>query len=437
MKQIKFTLEEHELPTHFINISYYLNRYLGRLPDPPLHPTTRALITPNDLAPLFPRALIEQEVSLEEKIEIPDEVRQLLAHYRPTRLFRAISLEKFLDTPAHIYYKYEGESPAGSHKMNTALVQAYYNKKEGVKTLTTETGAGQWGTSLAIACNIFGLKCTVFMVKTSFENKPYRKTMMKLYGADVVASPSNTTTIGKQLSSENPSTAGSLGMAIAEAVEVAASHEDTKYALGSVLNHVLLHQTIIGQEAKKQMEKAGEYPDIVIGCCGGGSNFPGLAYPFFIDTLTGTHTGTRFIGIEPENCPSMTKGQYRYDYGDTGGLTPLLKMETLGHEFMPKAIHAGGLRYHGIAPQLAFLHHEGFFEARAFGQREVFAAAVTFAKNEGIIPAPESAHAIKGAIDEALECRERGEKKVILFNLSGHGLLDLKGYEDYLDGNLT
>lgn len=432
----KILLSEKEIPKHFLNINYYLNKYLGKLPDPPLHPVTKKPVGPDDLSAIFPMELIKQEVSLDEFVEIPGEVREIYKTYRPTPLFRAKALEKYLDTPAHIYYKYEGASPVGSHKFNTALVQAYYNKKEGVKMLATETGAGQWGSALSLACNYFGLKCMVFMVRVSFDQKPYRKTVMKIFGADVIASPSSKTEFGKKLLKGNPDHPGSLGIAISEALEVVVKSKNAKYALGSVLNHVLMHQTIIGLEVKKQMEKTRDYPDILIGCCGGGSNFAGFAFPFFADKLSGKKNKTRFIGVEPESCPSLTKGEYRYDFGDAAGMTPLLKMKTLGCDFIPSPIHAGGLRYHGIAPILAFLHKEKLIEARAYGQKEVFSAAVDFARCEGIIPAPESSHAIKAAIDEAIKCRKDGIKKVIVFNLSGHGLLDLGGYQDFLEGKL-
>jgi tryptophan synthase beta chain len=433
----KILLDEKEIPTYFLNINYFLNKYLGKLPDPPLNPATNRPIQAEDLALIFPMELIRQEVSLEEKIEIPEEVREIYKLYRPTPIFRAKRLEKFLKTPAHIYYKYEGQSPVGSHKLNTALVQAYFNKKQGVKTLITETGAGQWGTALSFACNIFGLKCIAFMVRISFDQKPYRKIMMQTFGADVIPSPSTETEFGIQMLEKDPSHPGSLGIAISEALEMVAKNKNAKYSLGSVLNHVLLHQTVIGLEAKKQMEKAGEYPDVIIGCCGGGSNFAGITFPFLADKLSGKNNKIRFIGVEPESCPSMTKGEYRYDFGDTAQKTPLLKMETLGCDFIPKTIHAGGLRYHGIAPILAFLHREKLIEAKAYGQREIFKAGLDFAKAEGIIPAPESDHAIKAVIDEAIMCRREGKKKVILFNLSGHGLLDLKGYDDYLHHKLA
>jgi tryptophan synthase beta chain len=435
MINTKILLGEKDIPTHFLNINYYLKKYLGKLPDPPLNPATKQPIKAEDLAPLFPMELIKQEVSLEKQIEIPDELRELYRIYRPSPLFRAKKLEQFLGTPAHIYYKYEGNNPSGSHKLNTALAQGYYNKKEGVKSLLTETGAGQWGTALSMACNYFKLNCEVFMVKVSFEQKPYRRVLMEMFGGKVHASPSMDTEFGRKILKEHPDSPGSLGIAISEALEVVLKKKNARYALGSVLNHVLLHQTIIGQEAKKQMAIAGEFPDIMIGCCGGGSNFAGLAFPFLADQLAGGKK-IRFIGVEPKSCPSLTKGEYRYDFGDTSQKTPLLKMKTMGCDFMPSPIHAGGLRYHGMAPLLSFLQEEKLMEARAYDQLEVFKAGVNFAKTEGIVPAPESAHAIKAAIDEAILCKKEGIKKVIVFNLSGHGLLDLKGYDDYLHHKL-
>ncbi|HUV46670.1 MAG TPA: TrpB-like pyridoxal phosphate-dependent enzyme [Candidatus Bathyarchaeia archaeon] len=436
MNSTKIMLSEKEIPTHFLNINYFLKKYLGKLPEPPLNPATKKPIEAKDLAPIFPMELIRQEVSLEKSIPIPDEVREIYKLYRPTPLFRAFRLEKFLGTPAHIYYKYEGASPAGSHKLNTALAQAYYNQREGVKMLVTETGAGQWGSALSMACNFFGLKCLVFMVRISYEQKPYRRVVMQMFGADVISSPSQKTKIGKVFLKQDVDTHGSLGMAIAEAIEIAAQRKEAKYSLGSVLNHVLLHQTIIGQEVKKQMEKAGEYPDILIGCCGGGSNFAGFAYPFLADKLAGKKPRLKFIGVEPKSCASMCKGEYRYDFGDTGKQTPLLKMETLGCSFVPPPIHAGGLRYHGIAPSMAFLHQQKIFEARCYNQLKIFKAAIQFAQAEGIIVAPETAHAVKAAIDEAKKAKKEGRKKVIVFNLSGHGFLDLKGYDDFLKGKL-
>lgn len=436
MNNTKIVLEEKELPEKYLNISFYLNKYLGKLPEPPLHPGTKKPVGPQDLAPLFPMELIKQEVTLDEFVPIPEEVREVYKLYRPSPLVRARRLEKRLDTPAHIYFKYEGVSPVGSHKLNTALVQAYYNKKEGVKRLTTETGAGQWGTALSLACNFFGLKCTVYMVRVSFEQKPYRRVMMETFGAEVFASPSRQTAAGRKFLEDDPKTSGSLGMAISEAVEDAVNDQNTHYSLGSVLNHVLLHQTIIGLEAKKQMEKIGEYPDTIIGCFGGGSNMAGISFPFLVDKISGEKANLRVMAIEPRACPSFTAGEYKYDFGDTQGLTPLLKMYTLGHAFVPDPIHAGGLRYHGAAPLTSFLYKEGLIEAKAYAQLPVFEAARVFAQAEGIIPAPESAHAIKAVIDEAKKCKQENKKEVILFNLSGHGLLDLAAYDEYLRGKL-
>ena len=435
MKNIKITLSDSEIPEYYLNISYYLKKYLGRLPDPPLNPGTKQPIKGEDLAVIFPMELIKQEVSLEEKITIPEEVRELYKLYRPTPLIRAYRLEKFLDTPAHIYYKYEGTSPTGAHKLNTAIAQAYYNKKEGTKTLATETGAGQWGSALALAANFFEMKLVVFMVRVSFDQKPFRKTVMETYGAEVFASPSEKTEFGKKILKAKPDHPGSLGIAISEALETVVKNKGYKYSLGSVLNHVLLHQTVVGLEAKKQMEKIGEYPDIIIGCCGGGSNFAGLAFPFLVDKLK-RKKKTRYIGVEPTSCASLTKGEYRYDFGDTAQMTPLLKMKTLGCDYVPSPIHAGGLRYHGMAPQISFLYNEKLMEAIAYDQNPVFQAGVDFARCEGIIPAPESSHAIKAAMDEAIKAREEGKKKVILFNLSGHGLLDLNGYDKFLHNQL-
>jgi tryptophan synthase beta chain len=427
----KILLDERDIPTHWYNI-------VADLPHPPLpvlHPGTGQPVGPADLAPLFPMALIGQEVSREPSIEIPDEVRDVYRLWRPTPLFRARRLEKALETPAHIYYKYEGVSPAGSHKPNTAVAQAYYNKAEGVRRLTTETGAGQWGSALAFACTLFGLECTVYMVAVSFQQKPYRRSMIQTYGAEVFPSPSRRTQSGQKVLQENPDSPGSLGIAISEAVEDAATHDDAHYSLGSVLNHVLLHQTVIGQETLKQLEIAGEYPDIVIGCVGGGSNFAGLAFPFAGAKLRAGKQ-TRIIAVEPEACPSLTRGIYAYDFGDTVGLTPLVKMHTLGHGFVPPAIHAGGLRYHGAAPLLSQLVDEGTIEARAYSQTNVFDAAIQFARSEGIVPAPESAHAIRATIDEAMLARDAGERRVILFNLSGHGHFDMGAYDAYLAGSL-
>ena len=429
-------LGSRELPRTYLNLPYYLKKYVRELPDPPLNPKTKQPIGPETLAPLFPMELIKQEVSLEKEIPIPEEVRELYTMYRPTPLLRAKRLERALDTPARIYFKYEGASPTGAHKLNTALAQAYYNRNEGILELTTETGAGQWGSALALACRLFGLKCRVFMVRASYDQKPYRRTVMQLYGAKVSASPSRETKSGRSFLASDPTTPGSLGMAISEAIEIAASNELTHYALGSVLNHVLLHQTIIGQEAKVQMGKEGFYPDIVIGCCGGGSNLAGISFPFLADKISGRVPKLRTVAVEPTACPSLTRGEYRYDSGDTAGMTPLLKMYTVGSDFVPSAIHAGGLRYHGDSPLVSFLCHKKLIEAVAYGQKEVFESAQLFAQTEGIIPAPESAHAIKHVIVEALRAKEEGEKKVILFNLSGHGLLDLGAYEEFLKGKM-
>ncbi len=385
---------------------------------------------------MFPAELIRQEMTLDEFVTIPEEVQELYATYRPTPLLRAKRLEQLLDTPAQIYFKYEGASPVGSHKLNTALAQAYYNKKEGVKLLTTETGAGQWGSALALACKLFDLQCKVFMVKSSYEQKPYRKTVMHLYGADVTASPSRETHAGKAFLAKDLKTNGSLGMAISEAIEVAATTDGAHYALGSVLNHVMLHQTIIGQEAKMQLRNQGLYPEVIIGCCGGGSNLAGISFPFVADKLSGVSPTLRVVAVEPTACPSLTRGEYRYDTGDTAGMTPMLKMYTVGSDYMPSPIHAGGLRYHGDSPIVSFLYYKKLIEAMAYGQREVFAAAQLFAETEGIIPAPESAHAIKQVIVEAKRAKEEGKKTVILFNLSGHGLLDLGAYEEFLGGTM-
>jgi tryptophan synthase beta chain len=427
----KFLLSDDRIPTHWYNIA----ADLPTPPPPPLHPATHQPIGPEALAPLFPMELIKQEVSTERYIEIPEEVRRIYSIWRPSPLIRATFLEQALQTPAHIYYKYEGVSPSGSHKPNTAVAQAYYNKQEGVKRIATETGAGQWGSSLAFACQIFGLECKVYMVRVSYNQKPYRRSLMQVWGGTVVPSPSPDTEAGRKILAEDPENSGSLGIAISEAVEDAAMREDTKYSLGSVLNHVLLHQTVIGQEAIAQMEMAGEYPDVVIGCAGGGSNAAGLIFPFMKDRLAGK-TSTRFLAVEPASCPSLTKGEYRYDFGDTAGLTPLMKMYTLGHTFMPPGIHAGGLRYHAMAPLVCHLYDQGYIEARAYPQNACFEAATLFARTEGIVPAPESSHAIRAAIDEAIQAREEGRSRVILFNLSGHGLLDLQAYDDYLAGKL-
>jgi tryptophan synthase beta chain len=431
MSQYKFLLPETDLPEQWYNIAADMTSP----PGPPLDPGTGEPIGPEALAPLFPSALIEQEVSQERHIAIPEEVREVYKLWRPTPLFRAHRLEKALDTPAHIYYKYEGVSPAGSHKPNTAVAQAYYNREAGVRHLTTETGAGQWGSALAMACNFFGIELKVFMVNVSYVQKPYRRIMMETWGAQVVPSPTSETNAGRAVLEKDPESPGSLGIAISEAVEVAATHEDTNYSLGSVLNHVLLHQTVIGQETIKQMEMAGEYPDVVIGCAGGGSNFAGFALPLLRDRLV-EGKATRFVAAEPEACPTLTRGEYTYDFGDTASMTPLMPMYTLGHSFVPPGIHAGGLRYHGMAPIVSKLVKDGHVEAKAYHQTAAFEAAVQFTRTEGILPAPESSHAIRAAMDEAEAAREAGERRVIVFNLSGHGNFDLGAYEQYLGGNL-
>lgn len=432
MDTVKYTLSESQMPTAWYNISADLPS-----PIPPvLNPGTGQPISPDDLAPLFPEELIKQEVSRDRFIEIPEEVHSIYCQWRPTPLYRARRLEKALDTPAKIYYKYEGVSPTGSHKPNTSVPQAYYNQKEGVKRLITETGAGQWGSSLAFAGALFGLDVEVYMVKISYEQKPYRRAMMETFGARVIASPSERTDAGRKILQENPDSLGSLGIAIGEAVEVAAQNEDAKYALGSVLNHVLLHQTIIGQEALTQLEQAGDYPDILVGCTGGGSNFAGIAFPFMGAKVRGEKSSIKFIAVEPAACPSLTKGKYTYDFGDSAHLTPLVKMHTLGNSFVPEGIHSGGLRYHGMAPLLSHLLELGLIEARAEKQLDCFAAGTTFARTEGILPAPEANHAVKGAIDEALRCKEEGVSKTILFNLCGHGHFDMQAYMDYQAGLL-
>jgi tryptophan synthase beta chain len=425
---VKFLLEERDIPAQWVNL---LPELPGE-PLPPLSPQTLEPAGPADLTPIFPIGLIEQEVSTELLVPIPDAVRDAYKLWRPTPLFRARRLERELNTPAHIYYKYEGVSPAGSHKPNTAVPQAYENVRAGVRRLSTETGAGQWGSALAFACTLFGLECEVFMVGSSYDQKPYRRSMMETWGATVHRSPSTFTDSGR---AQQAHPTGSLGIAISEAVEVAAAREDTNYALGSVLNHVLLHQTVIGQEAAAQMEIAGEQPDVVIGCVGGGSNFAGLAFPFLREVLRGK-AQMRFLAAEPSACPTLTRGVYRYDFGDTAGLTPLLAMFTLGHDFVPAPVHAGGLRYHGDAPMISGLVRAGAVEARAYRQNETFAAAVRFARSEGIIPAPEPAHAIRAVIEEAEAARESGEARVILFGLCGHGHFDLSAYDAYLAGRL-
>ena len=431
MKPIKTTLPDTDIPKSFYNI-------VADLPSPPpavLNPGTGQPIGPDDLAPLFPMALIMQEVSTDREVEIPEPVRTIFQQWRPTPLYRARRLEQALDTPAKIYYKYEGVSPTGSHKPNTAVTQAFYNKEEGVKRLVTETGAGQWGSALAYAGQMMGLEVDVYMVKVSYQQKPYRRAMMETFGAQVFASPSDRTQAGKKALAENPDNPGSLGLAISEAIEMVAGVDNTKYSLGSVLNHVLMHQTVIGQEAMQQIEQAGDQPDIIIGCAGGGSNLAGLAFPFLGAKLRG-ELDTRIIAVEPASCPSLTKGRYAYDFGDTANTTPLMKMHTLGSAFMPPVIHAGGLRYHGMSPLISHLKELGFLEARAEHQLACFAAGVQFAAAEGIIPAPEATHAVKVVIDEALRCKQEGTSRVILFNLSGHGHFDMQAYSDYFAGKL-
>ena len=431
MTRYKYILDEKDIPTHWYNILADLPTPLS----PPVNPATHEPVGPEALTPIFPMSLIMQDVSPDRLIPIPDEVREIYKLWRPAPLFRAHRLEKALGTPAHIYYKYEGVSPAGSHKLNTAVAQAYYNKEAGIRRIATETGAGQWGSALALACGLFGIELKVYMVKVSYEQKPYRRILIETWGAKVVPSPSPDTQAGRMVLGKDPSSPGSLGIAISEAVEDAATRDDTNYSLGSVLNHVLLHQTVIGLEAQKQMEMAGEYPDVVIGCVGGGSNFSGLALPFMRDKITAGKK-TRFIAAEPESCPSITRGEYAYDFGDTAKMTPLLRMHTLGHSFVPPGIHAGGLRYHGMAPIISKLCEDGLMEARAFHQTKVFDAAIQFTRAEGILPAPEAAHAIQATIDEAVAARESGESRVLLFNLSGHGHFDLGAYEQYLAGKL-
>ena len=428
----KYLLDESRIPTAWYNIAADLPEPLA----PPLHPATHQPIGPEALEPLFPMELILQEVSTERYIEIPDPVRDVYRLWRPTPLYRARRLEQALDLPAgvRIFYKYEGTNAAGSHKPNTAVPQAYYNKQAGTRRITTETGAGQWGSSLAMACAFFGIELKVYMVKVSYEQKPYRRALMETWGATCVPSPSPDTNAGRQILAATPDTTGSLGIAISEAVEDAASREDTKYSLGSVLNHVMLHQTVIGQEALEQLDLADAWPDVVVGCVGGGSNFAGLAFPFVQQKLAGK--AVRVVAAEPAACPSLTRGEYRYDFGDTVGMTPLLKMHTLGHSFLPAGFHAGGLRYHGSAPLVSALLDQGLIEAVAVNQLPTFEAAITFARSEGIVPAPESAHAIRAAVDEALAAREAGEDRTILFGLSGNGNLDLAAYQNYLAGNL-
>jgi tryptophan synthase beta chain len=429
--KINFGLREQDIPTQWYNL-------LADFPEPrppPLHPGTKQPVPPDALLAIFPENLVKQEMCPDQYVPVPDEVREIYALWRPTPLLRAVRLEKALQTPAHIYYKNEGVSPAGSHKPNTAVAQAYFNKVAGTKRLATETGAGQWGSSLAFASKLFGLECNVYMVKVSYDHKPYRRMLMHTWGATVHASPSNLTDYGRKLLAEDPHCPGSLGIAISEAIEDTVKHPNTKYSLGSVLNHVCLHQTVIGQECIKQMEMAGEEPDVIIGCCGGGSNFAGIAFPFIQGKIKNKKK-YRIVGVEPSACPSMTKGERRYDFGDTAEMTPLLMMYTLGHTFMPPPIHAGGLRYHGMAPMVSHALKLGLIEAEAYHQTKVFEAGTLFARTEGIVPAPESAHAIAAVVEEAKKARESGQKRVILFNLSGHGMLDLSAYETYFSGKL-
>ncbi len=430
-KHTRFDLVQSDIPAAWYNL---LADFPEPLP-PPLHPGTKEPLPPEALEQIFPRNLIQQEMSQERWIEIPEEVRAIYALWRPTPLLRAVRLEKALKTPAHIYYKYEGVSPAGSHKVNTSVPQAYFNKQAGTKRLATETGAGQWGSSLAFACSLFGLECNVYMVKVSYDHKPYRRMLMHTWGATVHASPSDQTEYGRKLQVEDTHCPGSLGIAISEAIEDTVKHPHTKYSLGSVLNHVCLHQTVIGEETIKQMELAGEDPDVIVACCGGGSNFAGLAFPFLRKKII-DRARYRIIGVEPSACPTLTQGELRYDFGDTAETTPLLKMFTLGHKFMPPAIHAGGLRYHGMSPMVSHALKLGLIEAEAYHQTKVFEAATLFARTEGIVPAPESSHAIASIVNEANKAREEGKKRVLLFNLSGHGLLDLSAYESYLHGKL-
>ena len=430
MKERRILLSTRELPEAWYNLAADLPE-----PIPPhRHPATGQPVTAADMSAIFPPALIEQEVSTQRWIDIPDAVREQLALWRPTPLVRAFSLEQHLGTPARIYYKNESVSPAGSHKPNTAVAQAYYNKIAGIRRLTTETGAGQWGSSLAFACGVFGLQCKVYMVKVSYHQKPYRRSLMQLWGAEVVASPSTQTRAGRAILEKDPESNGSLGIAISEAVEEAAGRADSNYSLGSVLNHVCLHQTVVGLETQKQLALAGERPDVMIGCAGGGSNFSGLIFPYVKEVLAGN--GPRLLAVEPAACPSLTRGRYRYDYGDTAGMAPMARMYTLGHTFMPPGIHAGGLRYHGMSPIVSMLRHQNVLEAVSYRQNEVFEAAVTFARTEGVCPAPETAHAVRAAIDAALRCKHSGESQCIVFNFSGHGYFDLASYDKYLAGEL-
>ena len=427
-----FSLPQSEIPTQWYNVAADFREPMP----PPLNPRTRQPATLADMSPIFPENILQQEMSTERWIDIPEEVRDIYALWRPTPLLRAVRLEKALQTPAHIYYKYEGASPAGSHKSNTAVPQAYYNKLAGTKRLSTETGAGQWGSALAMACKMFDLECVVYQVKITFEQKPYRKLLMNTWGATVYPSPSDHTKVGKEILEQDPNCPGSLGIAISEAVEDCVTHPNTKYSLGSVLNHVCMHQTVIGQECIKQMALAGEEPDVVIACVGGGTNFSGIGFPYIHENVT-RGKKTRIVAVEPASCPSLTQGELRYDYGDIAEMTPLMMMYTLGHKFLPPKIHAGGLRYHGMSPLVSHAYKLGLIQAQAYSQLKVFDSALQFAQTEGIIPAPESSHAVRAAIDEAIQAREEGKKRIILFNLSGHGLIDMPSYDAYLSGRLT
>ncbi len=430
-ESIRFSLTAKDIPTEWINLPPSFSEPMA----PYLHPGTKQPVTPDLMTAIFPENLVMQEMCPEKRVAIPDEVRKIYALWRPTPLLRAVRLEKALDTPAHIYYKYEGASPAGSHKPNTAVAQVYYNKQAGTKRIATETGAGQWGSALSLACRLFGLECRVYMVRVSFDQKPYRKFIMQTYGAEVFASPSDMTEFGKKTLKADPQCPGSLGIAISEAIEDTVTHPDTKYSLGSVLSHVCMHQTVIGQEVLKQMELAGEYPDMVVGCAGGGSNFAGIAFPFAEKKIR-DHMTTRLVAVEPASCPSMTRGELKYDFGDTAGMTPLMMMHTLGHDFIPPSIHAGGLRYHGMAPAVSQAAKLGLVEAVSVEQKKVFEAGVQFARCEGIIPAPETCHAIAYVVDEALRAKAEGKKRVLVFNFSGHGLVDMASYDSFLSGKL-
>ncbi|ABS54587.1 pyridoxal-phosphate dependent TrpB-like enzyme [Methanoregula boonei 6A8] len=431
--QTKILLDEEQIPKKWYNVQADLPSPL----DPPLHPQTHKPVGPADLSAIFPMELIRQEVTTDRYVDIPEEVREVFRLYRPSPLYRAHRLEKALKTPAKIYYKWEGVSPAGSHKTNTSIPQAYYNMKAGIERIATETGAGQWGSAMSFATMLYDLECTVYMVRSSYTQKPYRKSMMQVWGAECIPSPSTKTKSGQAVLAKDPDTPGALGIAISEAVEDAASHSNTNYALGSVLNHVCLHQTVIGLECREQLASVDAYPDVVIGCVGGGSNFAGISFPFAGDKLVGKHKDVDILGVEPASCPSLTKGLYTYDFGDEAGYTPLMKMFTLGHDFVPPSMHAGGLRYHGDSPIVSRLVHDGVMRAVAYHQSEVFEAAQTFARAEGIIVAPETSHAVKGAIDEALACKKTGEEKTILFNCTGHGNFDMSAYDAFYSGNLV